>query len=289
MDNLSALIVAIALMCIMFGMGLSLTINDFKRIVREPRAVMVGLINQLLFLPLIGFVLVSVLNPGPAVAIGIMILVACPGGATSNLISHLAKGDTALSVTLTAVASLVTIISIPLIIQFALVEFQGDDREVQLNVLQTIGQLLMIVVLPVAVGMVVRAKATAFALKMDKPVRIASGVLLALITLALIVKERSNIIPYLQQAGLPTILLCVTTMALGFFSARFFRLKIRQAISISIESGIQNSALAITIATVTLDNTSFGIAAAIYTLIMYSAAFMAILYGRKAVGAGKDL
>ncbi len=288
MDNLSALIVAIALMCIMFGMGLSLTIDDFRRIVREPKAVIIGLTNQLLFLPLIGFALVTLLNPSPAVAIGIMILVACPGGATSNLISHLAKGDTALSVTLTAVASLITIISIPLIIQFALAEFQGDEREVHLNVLQTIGQLLMIVVLPVLAGMVMRAKATAFALKMDKPVRIASGVLLALITLALIIKERSNIIPYLQQAGLPTVLLCLVTMALGFFSARFFRLKIRQAISISIESGIQNSALAITIATVTLNDTSFGIAAAIYTLIMYSAAFVAILYGRKAIGAGSD-
>ncbi len=283
MDSVSAAIVAIALMCIMFGMGLSLTVGDFKRIVKEPRAVLIGLTNQLLILPLIGYVLVSVLDLTPAVAIGIMILVACPGGATSNLISHLAKGDTALSVTLTAVASLVTIISIPLIIQFALGEFQGDNRQVKLDVLQTIGQLLMIVVMPVAIGMLIRAKATAFALKMDRPVRIASGVLLALITLGLILKERSNIIPYLQQAGLPTVLLCLSTMALGFFSARLFKLKIRQAISISVESGIQNSALAITIATVTLQDTSLGIAAAIYTLIMYAAGFGAILYGRSLV------
>lgn len=285
MDNLSALVVAVALMCIMFGMGLSLTINDFKRIVREPRAVLVGLINQLILLPLIGFALVSLLDLSTAVSIGIMILVACPGGATSNLISHLAKGDTALSVTLTAVASLVTVITIPLIIRFALSEFQGEDRRVTLDVLQTIGQLLMIVVVPVAIGMIIRARATVFALKMDRPVRIASGILLAVITLALIVKERSNIIPYLEQAGLPTVLLCVTTMALGFFSARFFKLKIRQAVSISIESGIQNSALAMTIATVTLQDTGLGIAAAIYTLIMYAAGFAAILYGRKAVGA----
>lgn len=285
MDNLSALVVAVALMCIMFGMGLSLTINDFKRIVREPRAVLIGLINQLILLPLIGFALVSILDLSPEVSIGIMILVACPGGATSNLISHLAKGDTALSVTLTAVASLVTVITIPLIIRFALSEFQGEDRKVTLDVLQTIGQLLMIVVVPVAIGMIIRARATAFALKMDKPVRIASGILLAVITLALIVKERSNILPYLEQAGVPTVLLCVTTMALGFFSARFFKLKIRQAVSISIESGIQNSALALTIATVTLQDTGLGIAAAIYTLIMYTAGFGAILYGRKVVGA----
>lgn len=285
MDNLSALVVAVALMCIMFGMGLSLTINDFKRIVREPRAVLIGLINQLILLPLIGFALVSILDLSPEVSIGIMILVACPGGATSNLISHLAKGDTALSVTLTAVASLVTVVTIPLIIRFALSEFQGEDRKVTLDVLQTIGQLLMIVVVPVAIGMIIRARATAFALKMDKPVRIASSILLAVITLALIVKERSNIIPYLEQAGVPTVLLCVTTMALGFFSARFFKLRIRQAVSISIESGIQNSALALTIATVTLQDTGLGIAAAIYTLIMYTAGFGAILYGRKVVGA----
>ncbi|MCE7990767.1 MAG: bile acid:sodium symporter family protein [Roseivirga sp.] len=285
MDNLSALIVAVALMCIMFGMGLSLTVNDFKRIVREPRAVLIGLTNQLILVPLIGFALVSLLDLSPAVSIGIMILVACPGGATSNLISHLARGDTALSVTLTAVASLITVITIPLIIRFALSEFQGEDRKVTLDVFQTIGQLLMIVVVPVAIGMIIRARATAFALKMDKPVRVASGVLLAVITLALIVKERSNIIPYLEQAGLPTVLLCVTTMVLGFFSARLFRLKTRQAVSISIESGIQNSALAITIATVTLQDTGLGIAAAIYTLIMYVAGFGAILYGRKAVRA----
>lgn len=289
MDNLSALIVAIALMCIMFGMGLSLTVDDFKRILKEPRAVLVGLTNQLILLPLIGFGLVSMLDLTPVVSIGIMILVACPGGATSNLISHLAKGDTALSVTLTAVASLITIISIPLIIQFALAEFQGEDRAVTLNVLQMIGQLLMIVVLPVTVGMIIRAKATVFALKMDRPVRIASGVLLAIITLALIIKERSNIIPYLEQAGLPTVLLCVSTMALGFFSARLFKLKNRQAISISIESGIQNSALAMTIAAVTLQDTTLGIAAAIYTLIMYAAGFGAILYGRRVAGRERIL
>lgn len=283
MDDLSALIVAIALMCIMFGMGLSLTAEDFRRIFRQPKAVMVGLTNQLILLPVIGFALVSLIGLKAEIAVGVMILVACPGGATSNLISHLAKGDTALSVSLTAVASLVTIITIPLIIQFALSHFQGLEQEVVLNVPQTIGQLLMIVVVPVAIGMLIRAKATRFALRMDRPVRIASGLLLALITLGLIIKERENIVPYLQQAGLPTISLCVLTMALGYFSARVFRLSLRQAISISIESGIQNSALAITIATVTLQNTEFGMAAAIYTLVMYAAGFLAIVYGRRAV------
>ena len=283
MDDLSALIVAIALMCIMFGMGLSLTTGDFQRIFKQPKAVFIGLTNQLILLPLIGFALVSLIPMRPEVAIGVMILVACPGGATSNLISHLAKGDTALSVTLTAVASLVTIVSIPLIIQFSLFRFLGSEQEVLLNVPQTIGQLLMIVVLPVALGMLLRAKATRFAMKMDRPVRIASGLLLALITLGLIIKERDNILPYLEQAGLPTVMLCVLTMSLGFLAAKVFRLGIRQAISISIESGIQNSALAITIATVTLQNTGFGIAAAIYTLIMYAAGFAAILYGRRVV------
>jgi len=283
MDNASALVVAIALMCIMFGMGLSLTLGDFRRIFQQPKAVFIGLTNQLLFLPLIGYLLVSLLPLSPEVAIGVMILVACPGGATSNLISHLAKGDTALSVTLTAVASLVTIITIPLIVQFALSKFQGNEQQVILDVPQTIAQLLMIVVLPVALGMLLRAKATRFALKMDRPVRMASGVLLALITLGLILKERENILPYLQQAGLPTALLCVFTMSLGFLASKIFRLGIKQSISISIESGIQNSALAITIATVTLQNTEFGIAAAIYTIIMYAAGFLAIMYGRRVV------
>ncbi len=281
MNETATIIIAISLMIIMFGMGLALTLDDFRRVVKKPKAVFLGLTNQLIFLPVIGYILVSVLALKPEIAIGIMILAACPGGATSNVIAHLAKGDTALSVTLTAISSIITIITIPFIIQFALLEFAGQGQEIVLNVPQTILQLLVIVIIPVITGMIVKAKLPVFAIKMGKPVQIASVILLILITTALIIKERHNIIPYFQQAGLPTILLNLTSMMLGYFTASLIKLKKPQAISIAVESGVQNSALAITIAVVTLQNTSFGIAAAIYTLVMYLASFAIILYGRK--------
>ena len=280
MNSTGTLIVAISLMIIMFGMGLSLTSDDFKRVARNPKAVLLGLINQLLFLPIIGYALVSLLQLPSEIAIGIMILAACPGGATSNVIAHLAKGDTALSVTLTAISSIITIGTIPFIVQFSLLNFSGQEGEVQLNILQMIGQLLGIVIVPVFLGMLIRAKATSFALKMGKPVQVASVLLLALITTGIILKEKHNIIPYFQQAGLPTVLLNVSSMILGYMTAVGFKLRKPQAISIAVESGIQNSGLAITIAVVTLQNTSFAIAGAIYTLVMYAAAFVIIVYGR---------
>ena len=280
MNSTGTLIVAISLMIIMFGMGLSLTNEDFKRVARNPKGVVLGLLNQLIFLPIIGFILVSTLNLKPEIAIGIMILAACPGGATSNVIAHLAKGDTALSVTLTAISSIITIITIPFIVKFALVRFSGEGVEVTLNVLQMIGQLLMIVIVPVFLGMFIRAKATNFALKMGKPVQIASVILLVLIITGILIKEKHNIVPYFKQAGVPTTLLSVISMVLGYITASSFKLRKPQAISIAVESGIQNSGLAITIAVVTLQNTALGIAGAIYTLVMYLTAFFIIVYGR---------
>ena len=281
MDELSSLIVGLCLMLIMLGMGLSLTVEDFRRIVRQPKAVGIGLLNQLIFLPLIGMVLAKSLGLSSTIAIGLMILAACPGGATSNLIAHLAKGDTALSVSLTAVASVITIFSIPFIIHLSIFEFAGTDEVIALNAFQMILQLFMIVIIPVAVGMIIRSNRPDFAIRMDKPVRKASGILLALVTIALIVKERENIGPYFQQAGVATILLNVSTISLGFITARLAKLDQRQGLSIAIESGIQNSALAMTIATVTLGNTSLGIAAAIYTLVMYASAFFIIITSRR--------
>ncbi|RKN11753.1 bile acid:sodium symporter family protein, partial [Aquimarina sp. BL5] len=145
MDNISTIILAASLFIIMLGMGLSLVIDDFKRILIYPKAILVGLANQLIILPLVGFLLASVLSLEPEIAIGIMILAACPGGATSNLISHLAKGDIALSVTLTAFSSLITIITIPFIVNFSLLYFLSEDQTIQLNVIATIIQILVII------------------------------------------------------------------------------------------------------------------------------------------------
>lgn len=269
MDNLSTIILAGALFIIMLGMGLSLQAIDFKRIVLYPKAIFIGLTNQLLFLPLVGFLIAVFIPMQPEIAVGIMILAACPGGPTSNLISFMAKGDLALSVSLTALSSVITIITIPFIVAFSSEYFMGAGQEVQLNIVQTIGQIFVIVVIPIAIGMLIRRLKPNFAVKMAKPVRIASGVVLALIIIGLVIKERANFGAYLQQAGIATFLLNVSTMFLGYFSAKLFRLGTRQAISISIESGIQNGTLAITIAIVMLQNTAFAIAPAVYSLLMF--------------------
>jgi len=180
MDQISAIILAGALIIIMLGMGLSLVFDDFKRIIVYPKAIFVGLTNQLIILPILGFTIASVFPTRPEIAIGIMILAACPGGPTSNLIAHLAKGDTALSVTLTALSSFVTILTIPFIVNFALVRFSGEGQIVKLNVLETIIQIFVIIVIPVVIGMIIRHYKEGFAMRMAKPVRTASGIVIAL-------------------------------------------------------------------------------------------------------------
>ncbi|WP_432410908.1 bile acid:sodium symporter family protein [Rasiella sp. SM2506] len=282
MDNLSTFILAGALFIIMLGMGLSLQMADFKRIVLYPKAIGIGLTNQLVFLPLVGFLIAIFIPMQPEIAVGIMILAACPGGPTSNLISFMAKGNLALSVSLTAISSIITIVTIPFIVSFSSEYFMGAGQEVQLNIFQTIVQIFGIVIIPIAIGMFIRRMQPAFAIKMGKPVRIASGVVLALIIIGLVLKERANFGAYFQQAGIAAFLLNVITMFLGYFSAKLFRLSTPSAISISIESGIQNGTLAITIAVIMLQNTSFAIAPAVYSLLMFiTGGVMVFFFTRK--------
>ena len=279
MDTTASIILAIALIIIMLGMGLSLVIDDFKRVLLYPKAMVIGLINQLIFLPLIGFGLVSLFNVPAEIAIGIMILAACPGGPTSNLISHLAKADVALSVSLTAVSSLITIITIPFIVNFALTEFINQGKIIQLDVVKTIAQILVIVVIPVGIGMLIRNKRAVFAEKMARPVRIASGIVLALVIAGLVLKEKDSFISYFEQAGLIALALNALSMFVGYGSAKIMKINSKQSTSIAIESGIQNGTLAITIAVVLLDNADYAIAPAVYSLLMFLTGFI-IIYGR---------
>jgi BASS family bile acid:Na+ symporter len=281
MDSTATIILAVSLIVIMIGMGLSLTLADFKRVFQMPKAVFLGFLNQIILLPLIAFGLCHALGANPVVAVGIMILAACPGGATSNLLTLLAKGDTALSVTLTAVNSLITIITIPIIITFSLDTFLGENTEVTAPVGEMITQLLVIIVIPLSIGMSVRKYAPTVAQKMDRPVRIASGVLIVLVIVGLVIKERAHIIEYFQMALLIALALNVGTMLVGYISSRLAKLDFKQAITISIESGTQNGTLAISLAVVTLARPDFAIAAAVYSLIMYATALVPLYYGNK--------
>lgn len=290
MDNISTIVLAISLAIIMLGMGLSLVLDDFKRIVVYPKAIIVGLTNQLIILPLIGFALALIFPVRAEIAVGIMILAACPGGPTSNLFAHLAKGDTALSVTLTSLSSLITIVTIPLIVNFALEYFMEEGQIIRLNVPETIIRIFAIIVIPVSIGMIIRYYKKDFAIRMGKPVRIASGILLALIIIAIVIREKENFVSYFQQAGIVVLLLNVSTMVVGYYSAKLFRIINEQAISISIESGFQNGTLALTIAVVLLGSTELAITPAVYSLLMFFTCGVAIYLGirskRKVASAG---
>ena len=279
MDKISTIILAASLIIIMLGMGMSLVFEDFKRIFIYPKAIFVGLVNQLIILPIIGFTIVSIFPLSPEIAVGIMILAACPGGPTSNLITHLAKGDTALSVSLTALSSFITILTIPFIVNFALIHFLDEGQIVRLDVLETIMQIFIIIVIPVSIGMLIRRYKESFALRMAKPVRTASGFVIALVIAGIFIKERENFVSYFQQAGVVAIVLNITTMLIGYYTSRLFRIKDKAAVSISIESGIQNGTLAITIAVVLLGNSEFAIAPAIYSLLMFFTGGVAIYFG----------
>lgn len=279
MDKISTIILAASLIIIMLGMGLSLVIDDFKRIFVYPKAILIGLTNQLILLPLIGFIIALIFPLKPEIAIGIMILAACPGGPTSNLIAHLAKGDLALSVSLTAISSFITILTIPFIVNFALIRFLEQGQIIKLDIVSTIAQIFVIIVIPVGLGMMIRKYKESFALKMAKPVRKASGIVVALVIIGVVIKEKENVIPYFQQAGVVALILNIATMLVGFYTAKIFKILDRRAVSISIESGIQNGTLAITIAVVLLGNSEFAITPAIYSLIMFFTGGVAIYFG----------
>jgi BASS family bile acid:Na+ symporter len=283
MTSITGIILAISLMIIMFGMGLSLIIADFKRILTFPKAVFVGLISQMVVLPLIGYLIATTLNLSPTIAIGIMLLAACPGGATSNLLTHLAKGDLALSITLTAISSLLSIITIPVIVQFALAHFGNQADVVSIDAITMIKQLFIIILIPVIIGMLIRTKYSYFADKMERPVKIASTVIFILVIIGVVFSVRDVFMEYLSEAGLPSIMLNVTTMSIGFLLAFLFKLTKPQAISISIETGIQNGTLAITLATIALNNAEYSIVPAIYGLLMFFTGAI-IIFMRKPLG-----
>lgn len=283
MDKGSTIFLAVSLIIIMLGMGLSLVADDFKRILIYPKAVLVGLTNQIIILPIIGFAVASIFPLKPEIAVGIMILAACPGGPTSNLITHLAKGDIALSVTLTALSSLLTIITIPFIVNFGLTHFLEKGQIIQLDPVQTIMQIMVIILIPVSIGMMVRRYKESFALRMEKPVRIASSIVITLVIIGILIKDKDNLVFYFQEAGIAAFFLNASTMLVGFYSSKLFQIKNDKAISISIESGIQNGTLAISIAIVLLGNSAFAIAPAIYSILMFFTGGVAIYFGSRAV------
>ncbi len=282
---LTSVILPISLAIIMLGMGLSLRLDDFRRVFKFPKAVLIGTINQLVFLPLLAWLLISLLDLEEGIAVGVIILSVCPGGTTSNLISHVSKGDTALSVTLTAISTCATFFTIPLIVNLALTHFSTETQEFQLPIAQTIGALFLITILPISIGMAIRKRNPTLAEKLDKPVRIISVVFFAIILAGITYQFKDTFFDFLAESGLACFLLLLLTLTLGFFSARVFNLTLPQSITISIETGIQNGTLGLLVATELIQNPlpEFSIPSATYGLMMFIPAmfFMAFFGKRK--------
>lgn len=275
MDSaLSTVGLPIALGIIMFGLGLSLTVDDFRRVGRHPRAVVVALACQLLVLPAVCFGLVLLFDLPPLLAVGMMLLAASPGGTSANLYSHLFRGDVALNVTLTAINSIIAIVSLPLITNLAIAYFDADNT-VSLQFTKVL-EVFAIVLLPVALGMLVRAGRPDFAERMDKPVRIASAVILAVLVLGILVDQRENVADYAARVGAVTALFCVISLAVGFLVPRWAGVTERQAIASSFEIGVHNATLAIYVAVEILEETEISVPGAVYGLIMF---FIAAAWG----------
>ena len=279
---LTTVILPASLFIIMLGMGLSLTIQDFRNVVKYPKASAIGMVNQLILLPIIGFLLLFVFKMDPILSVGFMLLAACPGGVTSNLISHVSKADTALSISLTAVTSFITVITIPLIVNFALGYYMSENQEIQLPLVKTIVQIIGITVLPVSIGMFVRKRAPEFSDRMEKPARTASTVIFVLIFLGIVFTNLDVLQENIGKLGLATLTLNVITMLTGYLIARALQLNLPQTLSISIESGIQNGTLAIVIASSILQNADMSLPAAIYSLPMFlTGGIMMYYFGRR--------
>ena len=262
------LLLPIALGVIMLGLGLSLSIADFTRVVRYPKAVLVGLFIQMFVLTALCFGIAVLFRLPPEIAVGMMLLAASPGGATANIYSHLARGDVALNITLTAINSALSLLALPFIVSLSLQYFMASDQYVPPPFKKVI-EVGVIILGPVLIGMWVRAKFSGFAARMEKPIRIFSVLLLAGLVIAAIAQEWDVITTYFAIVGGACLVFNLLSMGVGYGVPLAVKLPDKQAIAIAMEIGIHNGTLAIFIAINVLGNSTMSIPAAIYSLIMF--------------------
>lgn len=262
-----------ALAIIMVGLGLELTPKDFLRVSKHPKAILVALFCQLVLLVGIAFTICHVLKLPPLLAIGLMLLSATPGGPTANLYSHLFKGDVALNISLTAINSVLAAFTLPLIANFAITFFSENHQVLGLQFSKII-QVFLIIIVPVIIGMCIRHLSPNIAHKLEKPVKIFSVIFLILIISGAIFLERQNLANYLEQVGIASALFCFSSLAVGYFVPRLFKINSYQARACAFEIGLHNSTLAMTIALTVLMNTTIAMPAAVYSLFMYVFSFI---------------
>jgi len=276
-------IAPIALALIMFGLGLGLTINDFTKVVNRPKDFIVGFVFQIILLPIIAFIIIKTLNTPIELAIGVMIIAAAPGGVTSNVLTKFANGDVALSISLTAIISLLSIFSVPFVIfkSAELLNFSDFSKEISMVGISL--KMFLVVTLPVIIGMIIRKFMTDFVVRNVSLIQKISIVLFIIVFVAIITEERDNIINYITSAGTISLILNVTMMIIGYYFAKFFVSGIEQRKCITLECGIQNGTLAVFVATQIFDETVYVIPTAAYALIMYVTSIIFIFIIRKTV------
>ena len=274
-------IAPIALALIMLTLGLGLTTSDFTRVIKRPKDFLVGLICQVILLPIIAFVLIKILNVQPALALGVMIIASAPGGVTSNILTKFANGDVALSVSLTAIISLLSILTVPfIVIQSAdLLNINYITQQISMSGISI--KMFLVVTLPVLIGMLIRKLANKFIITRTALIEKISLILFIVVFISIWIEEWENIITYLSRAGIITLILNITMMTLGFYVAKIFVSGIAQRKCISLECGLQNGTLAVFVSTQLFDDVIYLIPTASYALIMFVTSIIFVLILRK--------
>ena len=274
-------ILPLALAFIMFALGLGLTGADFLRVIKQPRDFFVGTFSQIILLPIIAFILVKLWPISPELAIGVMIIAAAPGGVTSNILTSFAKGDVALSISLTAIISLLSVITVPFIILTSLTLIENSGLDLNISLTNMAISMFLIVTVPVIIGMIFRKFASNVAIKFESIAKKISSVLFVIVLLGAILAEKDNVVSYFAQAGLITLVLNVVMMIVAYYIAQLLASGTQQKKCITIECGLQNGTLAIFVATSIFGGGIYVIPAATYSLIMFATSLIFVYFVRK--------
>ena len=278
MNFVTDVILPLALAFIMFTLGLGLSISDFSNVFKKPKNFLIGLISQLIFLPIVGLILVIIWPLPIEIAIGVMLIAAAPGGVTSNILTFFARGDVALSVSLTAVMSLLSAVSVPIVLAISIGLIGDSSLPESISLTGIALSMFLIVTLPVLVGMGVRSFLNNLTLKIEKTARFISTLLFVLVLLGAILAERENVVSYFAQTGLVVLALNILMMLIAFYWSGFFGTGISQKKAIAIECGLQNGTLAIFVGTTVFGGGLYIIPAATYSLIMYLTSLIFIYF-----------
>ena len=274
-------IAPLALALIMLALGLGLTVQDFLRVVKQPKDFLVGLICQLLLLPFIAFLLLKIFNLPTEIALGVMIIAAAPGGVTSNVLTKFANGDVALSISLTAIISLISIFSVPFIVFKSADLLKVSEISNEISMIGISMKMFLVVTMPVIIGMLIRKFATNFVTSRSKLIERFSALLFIIVFAAIWIEEWENILSYIQQAGLITLVLNVTMMIIGYYVAKLLASGIEQRKSISLECGLQNGTLAVFVSSQLFNDITYLIPTATYAIIMFLTSLFFVFFVRK--------